>query len=83
MDQALMFDKTTTPAQAKEFFLLEYSDILMTKEDLQSSPLHPMKGPLMWIHLREDTQPFAFYTPWQILPAFWDAMQQELQLMVA
>ncbi|MPC72589.1 Retrovirus-related Pol polyprotein [Portunus trituberculatus] len=78
MDQALPFDNTTSPAQAKEFFLREYSDVLMTKEDLQSSPLYPMKGPPMQIHLREDARPFAIYTPWQIPLAFWDAIQHEL-----
>lgn len=82
-NQTLPFTNNTTPAEAKAFFLREYGDVLMTKEDLQSSPLRPMKGPPMRIHLREDTRPFAIYTPRQIPLAFQDAVQQELQSMVA
>ena len=60
----------------------EHSDVLMKKEDLQSSLRCPMKGQPMCIHLQEDAKPFTIHTPWQILMAIQDAVQQELQSMV-
>ena len=81
-DPSLPFSNTTTPAQAKKFFFREYSNVLMKKEYLQLSPLRPIKGQLMRIHLREDAKPFAIHTPWQNPVAFQGAIQQELQWMV-
>ena len=80
---ALPFNDSTTPAQAKAFFLKEYKDVLMSRADLLNSPLKPMAGPPMRIHLREDAQPFAIHTPRQIPLAFQEEVKKELQSMVA
>ena len=38
---------TTSPAEARYFFLREFKDVLVSKEDLRAAPLQPMKGPPM------------------------------------
>ena len=48
----LPFSATTTPSEAKAYFLQEFRDVLVSKEDLQTAPLKSMKGPPMKIHLR-------------------------------
>ena len=77
------FTCLTTPAQARSYFLKEYADVLLKKEDLQRTPLRPMVGPPMRIHLREDAQPFAIHTPRQIPLAYQETVSQELLSMEA
>lgn len=72
------FTSNTTPTEARTYFLKEYADVLVRKQDLQATPLRPMTGPPMRIHLREDAQPFAIHTPRQIPLAYQDAVRQEL-----
>lgn len=79
----LPFNSNTTPEQAKSYFLEEYADVLVKKEDLQTMPLRPMVGPPMRIHLRDDAQPFAIHTPRQIPLAYQDDVKQELHSMEA
>ena len=74
---------TTTPQAAKEYFLREYSDVLVRKADLQDAPLKPMSGPPMRIHLKEDAQPFAIHTPRPIPLAYQDPVKAELDSMVS
>lgn len=80
---SLPFTTTTTPAEARTYFLKEYADVLVRKEDLQTTPLQPMQGPPMRIHLREDAQPFAIHTARQIPLAYQIAVKQELLSMEA
>ena len=78
----LPFSATTTPSEAKAYFLQEFRDVLVSKEDLQTAPLKPMKGPPMKIHLKENAVPFAIYTPRQIPFAFRDKVKEELDSLV-
>lgn len=71
-----------TPAAAKDYFLREFSDVLVSKEDLKSAPLRPMDGPPMKIYLKEGATPFAIHTPRQIPFAFRDQVKKELDSMV-
>ena len=74
---------TATPEEAKQYFLKEYSDVLMTKAQFfQGAQLKPMKGPPMRIHLQENAKPFAIYTPRQLNRAYEDIVKQELEAMV-
>ena len=43
---------TTSPESAKDYFLREFSDVLVKKADLQDAPLKPKSGPSMQIHLK-------------------------------
>lgn len=76
------FTSDTTPSQAKEYLLREFSDVLLTKEDLKTKPLKKMTGPPMKIHLREDAKPFAIHTPRLIPLAFRESVKAELDAMV-
>ena len=78
----LPFSATTTPSEAKAYFLQEFRDVLVSKEDLQTASLKSMKGPPMKIHLKEDAVPFAIYTPRQIPFAFQDKVKKELDSLV-
>ncbi|XP_045105165.1 uncharacterized protein LOC123500536 [Portunus trituberculatus] len=80
---ALPLLSTTSPDAAKEYFLREYQDVLLTKDSTQDAPLKPMSGPPMRIHLRDDAQPFAVHTPRLISLAYRDAVKAELDSMVA
>ncbi|XP_045127688.1 uncharacterized protein LOC123514109 [Portunus trituberculatus] len=60
---ALPLLSTISPDAAKEYFLREYQDVLLTKDSTQDAPLKPMSGPPMRIHLQDDAQPFAVHTP--------------------
>ena len=73
----------TSPAEAKDFFLREFKDMLVSKEDLRAAPLKPMKGPPMKIHLKDGAVPFAIHTPRQIIFAFRNQVKEELDSMVA
>ncbi|XP_064111351.1 uncharacterized protein LOC135218832 [Macrobrachium nipponense] len=72
----------TTPAEAREYFLQTFQDVLVSKEDLKAAPLRPMAGPPMEIHLKEDAVPFAIHTPRQIPYAFCKPVKNELDSMV-
>ena len=74
---------TTSPAEAKDFFLREFKDVLVSKEDLRAAPLKPMKGPPMKIQLKDSAVPFAVHTPRQIPFAFRNQVKEELDSMVA
>ncbi|XP_064088413.1 uncharacterized protein LOC135202891 [Macrobrachium nipponense] len=75
---------TMSPEEARQYFLKEYSDVLMTKEQFhQGAQLKPMTGPPMRIHLKEDAKPFAIYTPRTIPLAFQEDVKTELEAMVA
>ena len=74
---------TTPPAEAKNLFLREFKDVLISKEDLWAVPLKPMKGPPMKIPLKDGAVPFAIYTPRQIPFAFCNQVKEELDSMVA
>ncbi|XP_045135677.1 uncharacterized protein LOC123518742 [Portunus trituberculatus] len=78
---ALPLLSTTSPDAAKEYFLREYQDVLLTKDSTQDAPLKPMSGPPMRIHLRDDAQPFAVHTPRLIPLAYRDAVKAELDSM--
>lgn len=73
----------TSPAAARQYFLREYADVLVRKDDLQKAPLQPMSGPPMRIHLREDAKPFAVHTPRLVPRAYQDQVKAELDSMVA
>ena len=73
----------TSPSEARQYFLREYADVLVKKDDLHKTPLQPMSGPRMRIHLREDAQPFAVHTPRLIPRAYQDHVKAELDSMVA
>ena len=81
--QELPFSATTSPAEAREFFLREFKDVLVSKEDLQTAPLQPMTGPPMRIHLKDGAVPCAIHTPRQIPFAFRSQVKEELDSMVA
>ena len=76
------FSSATTPTQAKEYFLKEFSDVLVRKQDMQGTTLKTMKGPPMRIHLRQDAQPFAIHTPRQVPLAYKEQVKKELENMV-
>ena len=60
----------TFPFAEKEYFLREFKDLLLLKEDLKEVLLKPMIGRPMRIHLKEDAVPFAIHTPREISFAF-------------
>ena len=72
-----------TPEEAKQFFMKEFPDVLMTKEDFHhGAALKEMSGPPMRIHLKEDAVPFAVHTP-RVIPLAWqDDVKKELDAMV-
>ncbi|XP_068235531.1 uncharacterized protein [Palaemon carinicauda] len=49
----LPLSATTSPTEARDFFLREFKDVLVTIEDLKTTPLQPMTGPPMRIHLKD------------------------------
>ncbi|XP_068246810.1 uncharacterized protein [Palaemon carinicauda] len=57
-------------------------DVLVTKEDLKTTPLQPMTGPPMRIQLKDGAVPFAVHTPRQIPFAFCDQVKEELASLV-
>ncbi|XP_064083050.1 uncharacterized protein LOC135199066 [Macrobrachium nipponense] len=79
----LPISATTSPSAAKEYFLQEFQDVLVSKEELKTAPLKPMAGPPMRIHLKDGAVPFAIHTPRQIPFAFKDQVKEELDSMVA
>ncbi|XP_076068309.1 uncharacterized protein LOC143040770 isoform X3 [Oratosquilla oratoria] len=78
----LPFSASTPPSDVKEYFLKEFKDVLVAKA-LQSTPLKPMVGSPMRIHLKDNAVPFAIHTPRQIPLAFRDHVKDELESMVS
>ena len=74
---------TTYSEAVKAYFLKEFSDVLVKKEDLRNTLLKPMSDPPMPIHLKEDAQLLAIYTPRLILLAYQDPVKSQLDSMVA
>ena len=72
-----------SPSAAKDYFLREFKDVLVSKAELKSAPLKPMVGPPMRIHLKDGAVPFAIHTPRQIPFAFQSQVKEELDSMVA
>ena len=79
----LPLPSNASPEDAKQFFLREFKDVLVSKEDLTSAPLKPMAGPPMRIHLKDDAVPFSISTPRQIPFAFRNQVKAELDSMTA
>lgn len=79
----LPFSASTPPSDVKEYFFKEFKDVLVAKAALQSTPLKPMVGSPMRIHLKHDAVPFAIHTPRQIPLAFRDHVKDELESMVS
>ena len=79
----LPFIPSTSPAEAKHFFLQTFKDVLVSKEDLRTAPLKPMSGPPMRIHLNDSAVSFTIHTPRQIPFAFRGQVKEELDSMVA
>ncbi|XP_037784643.1 uncharacterized protein LOC119580605 [Penaeus monodon] len=71
-----------SPEEARKYFLHQYADVLVKKDDLQSRPLKTMIGPPMRIHLRDNATPFAIHTPRMIPLAFQEPMKKELESLV-
>ena len=73
----------TPPAEVKKFFMEEFPDVLMTKEDFHDgAALKEMSGPPMRIHVKKDAVPFAIYTP-RVIPLAWqNDVKNELEAMV-
>ncbi|XP_064120305.1 uncharacterized protein LOC135224910 [Macrobrachium nipponense] len=72
----------TPPAAIKDYFLWHFSDILISKKDLQTQPLKKMAGPPMRIHLKPGATPFAVHTPRPIPFALRDQVKEELDSLV-
>ncbi|XP_076032421.1 uncharacterized protein LOC143020148 [Oratosquilla oratoria] len=79
---ALTLPPDSSPAAARDYFLREFSDVLVCKDDLRSKPLGKMVGPPMRIHLKADAVPLAIHTPRLIPFAFRDQVKEELDSMV-
>ncbi|XP_076044716.1 uncharacterized protein LOC143027329 [Oratosquilla oratoria] len=79
---ALTLPPDSSPAAARDYFLREFSDVLVSKDDLRFKPLGKMVGPPMRIHLKADAVPFAIHTPRPIPFAFRDQVKEELDSMV-
>ena len=72
----------TSPSAARDFFLWEFSDVLVSKKDLQTAPLKKMVGRPMRIYLKDNATPFAIHTPRPIPYAFQSQVKEELDSMV-
>ena len=79
----LSFIPSTSPVEAKHFFLQTFKDVLVSKEDLRMTSLKPMADPPMRIHLKDNAVSFAIHTPRQIPFAFRDQVKEELDSTVA
>ncbi|XP_064083925.1 uncharacterized protein K02A2.6-like [Macrobrachium nipponense] len=72
----------TSPAASKDYFLRHFSDVLISKKDLQTQPLKKMAGPLMRIHLKPGATPFAVHTPRPIPFTLRDQVKEEHDSLV-
>lgn len=71
----------SSSSAVREFFLEEFSDVLVSKADLQSAPLKKIVGRPMKIHLKDGAVPFAIHTPRAIPFAFQSQVKEELDSM--
>nr|XP_027211978.1 uncharacterized protein LOC113805212 [Penaeus vannamei] len=71
----------SSPTTARTYFLQHFSDVLVSKTDLQTTPLK-MSGPPMRIHLQPGATPFAIHTPRPIPFAYRDQVKEELDSLV-
>ncbi|XP_063591351.1 uncharacterized protein LOC134768457 [Penaeus indicus] len=78
----LPLNQLTSPDEARKYFLHQYADVLVKKDDLHYGPLKMMVGPPMRIHLRENATPFAIHTPRMIPLAFQEPTRKELESLV-
>ncbi|XP_037800629.1 uncharacterized protein LOC119595591 [Penaeus monodon] len=71
---------SASPGEAKQFFLREFSDVLITKEDFRRDrKLKVMCGPPMRIFVKDDAKPV--HTP-RVIPLAWqDDVKTELDSM--
>ena len=68
----------------KSDLLQEFSDVLLTKDDLMNGvTLKKMNGPPMRIHVRDNAKPLAIHTARQVSPAWQEDVKKELQTLVA
>ncbi|XP_068245365.1 uncharacterized protein [Palaemon carinicauda] len=72
----------TSPAAIKDYFLQHFSDVLISKKDLQTQPLKKIAGPPMRIHLKPGATPFTVHTPRPIPFALRDQVKEELDSLV-
>ncbi|ROT72286.1 Transposon Ty3-G Gag-Pol polyprotein [Penaeus vannamei] len=72
----------SSPTTARTYFLQHFSDVLVSKTDLQTTPLKKMSGPPMRIHLQPGATPFAIHTPRPIPFAYRDQVKEELDSLV-
>ncbi|XP_069985567.1 uncharacterized protein [Penaeus vannamei] len=70
-----------TPSAARKYFLQEYNDVLLTKQDLKEALLQPMTGGPMQIHLKEGAVPLAIHTPRPIPFTIQQKVKEELESM--
>ncbi|XP_069978514.1 uncharacterized protein [Penaeus vannamei] len=71
----------SSPTTARTYFLQHFSDVLVSKTDLQTTPLK-MSGPPMRIHLQPGVTPFAIHTPRPIPFTYRDQVKEELDSLV-
>nr|XP_027213220.1 uncharacterized protein LOC113806302 [Penaeus vannamei] len=71
----------SSPTAARTYFLQHFSDVLVSKTDLQTTPLK-MSGPPMRIHLQPGATPFAIHMPRPIPFAYRDPVKEELDSLV-
>lgn len=68
---------------AREFFIKEFADVLMSPQDFKDGKqLKTIKGDPMTIHAKPDAKPFAIHTPRSIPIAWRDAVKKELDTKV-
>ncbi|ROT72287.1 hypothetical protein C7M84_009327 [Penaeus vannamei] len=72
----------SSPTTARTYFLQHFSDVLVFKTDLQTTPLKKMSGPPMRIHLQPGATPFAIHTPRPIPFAYRDQVKEELDSLM-
>lgn len=75
---------TGSPNEARKYFMKEFPDLLVTKDDFHNGTLlRMMGGPAMRIYLKDDVKPYAVCTP-RLIPLAWQgAVKQELEAMVS
>ena len=73
-----------SPAEAKAFFLKEFSDVFKSSKDFQDGQLFkPMRSKPMKIHLKPDAKPFAIHAPRAIPIAWRDKVKAELDRLTS
>ena len=80
--QQLQVPEFQTPAELRQFCRQEYTDTLVSEEDLRTAPLKKMAGQPMNIHLKEGATPSAIHTPRQIPFPLRGQVKDQLDSMV-